>query len=456
MFKLRDYQKRLVEKSLDHLYFNPNPGIVVAPVGSGKSLIIGSVAKEFNKPLLVLQPSKELLEQNISKLRSFGGEATIYSASAGIKEMSHLVYATLGSVASKVDELKKYGIEYVLIDEAHKGYSPDRNSQFMKFIRELNPKSVVGYTATPLRLNQITTQYDSFGILNFITNKQGKVYPYFKTVVDVVQVKEVADRYWSKLVYKQHNFDDSLLGLNSTGNEFTRESIANYIKLQNVNNRIYLRLRELLKQGRKNILVFVDSVETAEKFTTLFDNSAFVSANTLKRQRSAIIQRFKHGDIKIVFNHSVLTTGFDHPLLDTIIIGKPTNSYTLYYQMAGRGVRVHPDKKDCLIEDFGGNIDRFGKLEDLTIERVPKYGWVMFSGDFAITDYPLNRPRPTREFLYNRYSKSNRYKIWFGKYKGKTLREIPVWYLEFILNKFDFKTDRLQELKTEIEKILNK
>lgn len=61
----------------------------------------------------------------------------------------------------------------------------------------------------------------------------------------------------------------------------------------------------------------------------------------------------------------MLTTGFDAPITDAIAILRPTNSPGLLVQMVGRGLRLHPDKRDTLILDFGGNIERHGPIDQI-------------------------------------------------------------------------------------------
>lgn len=117
MFILRDYQKDAVEKGLEFFRDKKSkkPSIIVAPTGAGKSLIVANIAKELTDPVLVLQPSKELLEQNYNKYISYGETASIFSASFGKKEISHVTFATIGSIKSKPELFKDF--KYVISDE---------------------------------------------------------------------------------------------------------------------------------------------------------------------------------------------------------------------------------------------------------------------------------------------------------------------------------------------------
>ena len=145
-FELRPYQKEAVDAGLKFLTGkSKKPGIIVAPCGAGKSLLISKIAHEINRPTLVLQPSKEILEQNYAKAISFGAKPTIYSASCGVKELSAMTYATLKSIKKDVARLKDIGIDTLLVDECHSGYSPEEGSEFMEFMSEFPEAKVLGF-----------------------------------------------------------------------------------------------------------------------------------------------------------------------------------------------------------------------------------------------------------------------------------------------------------------------
>jgi DNA repair protein RadD len=424
-------QKEAEEKILSYLKSkDKRPGIVVGPTGFGKSYIISSVANKFDGPVLVLQPNKELLEQNLEKLKLMGGDATVYSASLNTKEASSLTYATLGSIVNKVDVFKELGVKTVLVDECDYGYSPAEGSQFKKFLNKLKPTKIVGYTATPFSLKAYRNQVgDNISKLVMINRMRPRIFKHF---IDVVQIQEVIkEGRWSKLVYINHDFDTGLLQYNTSGSEFTDSSVKKAVEANGVNNKIYLRVKELLKDKSKSMLVFVDSVENGEKFAELFgESAAFVGDKTKKKERGAILDSFKDpkGKVRVVFNHSVLTTGFDHPELNHIFLGRPTNSLRLYCQTIGRGVRIHENKEKCYIEDLCGNVERFGYVENLTVEDFPNYGWGIFNGETLLTGVPLDAPvKTTKSNINDDYSGGM--KFWYGKYKNTPVRKVGRGYL---------------------------
>lgn len=453
LYKLRPYQIETVNKTLE--YFNNKQnygkaGLVIAPVASGKSLIIGSIAKEFGKKTVVLQPSVELLHQNSEKLKNFGGEFSIYSAKAGFKDLSDMTFATIGSIKSMGKEFKKYGIDTVLVDEGHLA-PPKKSSMFRKFMDDLKPKHVASFTATPCRLYTMGDRYDSYSVLNFLTNRIGNEHSYFKNVIHTISVEEmVNNHFWSPIEYELYDFDEGTLRLNSTGAEFTEESIKKAIKEQGINNLIFKKVKELNSNGIKRNLIFCDSVETAKKMADIIPNSAYISGETDNKLREEIIYKFKTGEIWNVFNHGVLSTGFDYPELQTVIMGRPTNSYASYYQIAGRVVRIHHDKDKGTFIDFCNNVKRFGRLEDLTIEYIEGFGWGMFNGNKLLTNTRMGTLAITKELLKGELildADDDDIKFWFGKHNGKKPIECPLNYLKWFLEEFKIKHNSTNEIK---------
>lgn len=452
-FELRPYQKEAVDAGLKFLRGkSTKPGIIVAPCGSGKSVIISKIAHEINKPVLVLQPSKEILEQNYAKVISFGATPTIYSASCGVKELSSMTYATLKSVKKDIKRLKEIGISTLLLDECHFGYSPEEGSEFMNFMKEFPDAKVLGFTATPCRLRTYGSMVEgNYSKLNMLTKDEVN---FFQKIIHVTQVQELTSQgFWSRLKYERWAFDDSGLVLNSSGAEYTESSIKMSIQKNGLNNTIYKRVLQLMKE-RKHILVCMDSIESCYRISE-FMNKKFgsitgvVTAQSGKKERENTISDFKSGKLKVVFNYSTLATGFDFPELDCVIFGRPTFSYSTYYQILGRAIRIHPDKKEALIVDCCDNMKRFGRIEDLTIEQFPSKGWCMFSGDQLLSNIRMGDIVTKQDILMRLKSRKavnedgrreddlDNYIMWFGKYEGIRLKDIPVSYFQFLASKME-------------------
>ena len=154
MITLRSNQSEPINKAI--AFFNekkPKPSLIVLPTAWGKSILTAFVAKNCTDKLLVLQPSKELLEQNYKKYLSLCGFVTnagIYSASFGRKDIAQITYATIGSIKSLGATFKQMGFTKMLIDEAHL-YPRESDSMLGKFLEESGITHVLGITATPVK-----------------------------------------------------------------------------------------------------------------------------------------------------------------------------------------------------------------------------------------------------------------------------------------------------------------
>ena len=124
---------------------------------------------------------------------------------------------------------------------------------------------------------------------------------------------------------------------------------------------------------RHSVLIFASGVKHAQHVQRVLGEMGhecgFVCGETLPFERGETLQRFKDGDLKYLVNVNVLTTGFDAPNIDCVALLRPTNSPGLYYQMVGRGFRLHPSKDNCLVLDFGGNILRHGPVDALQVDN---------------------------------------------------------------------------------------
>ena len=113
---------------------------------------------------------------------------------------------------------------------------------------------------------------------------------------------------------------------------------------------------------------------------------AIVSGDTPKKEREHILEAFKAGEIPVVANVGVLTTGFDYPELDTVVMARPTMSLAMWYQIVGRAIRPHPSKECGWIVDLCGNIKRFGEVSDLRLFDSGNGKWAVFSNGRQLTN----------------------------------------------------------------------
>ncbi len=368
MYTLRPYQEQASKAAVTAFKGKSKKnGLLVLPTGAGKSLVIADIASKLDSPLLIFCPSKEILEQNYAKLQSYGVfDCGVYSASVGCKDINRITFATIGSVMNHMRDFSHF--KYVMVDECHLCNS--KGGQYKEFF-DAEDRQIVGLTATPYRLGR---GLNGSSILKFLTRTRPRI---FETVLYYCQISELlAKGYLADLRY----FDCTTLDMtrvqsNSTGADFDEESLkleyersGFYDQLTSTTLRV---LKPKNKIPRKGVLVFTRFTEEAfrltEKLKSKGIRAAIVTGDTPKKEREDILEKFKNGTIKVVSNVGVLTTGFDYPALDTVILARPTKSLSLYYQMVGRAIR--PCKgKDGWVIDLAGNYRMFGKVSDLRID----------------------------------------------------------------------------------------
>jgi len=378
-YTLRKYQQDAANAGVAFLKSNKTGhGLIVAPTGCGKSLIISEIANQLNEPLIIFQPSREVLLQNAEKLDSYGIlDYSIFSASLGQKKINRITLATIGSAINKPELFKQF--KFSIIDEAHN--VGGGSGQYKDFIRQIGLKCI-GLTATPYKLGR-----NSYGnILRFLTRSQPRT---FTELLYYIQIQELADQgFFAKTEYFQvKGFDSSKLRVNTTGTGYTDASIKAYYREILFENKLIKAVDRLIEIGRKHILVFTQFVAESETCAKTYgDEAAVLTGETPTKQREEILRKFKSGEIKVIFNCAVLTTGYDFPALDTIVMARPTRSLNLYYQCNGRAVRPHHTKDTAWIVDMCNNYDLFGRIEDMVVAFDDKGLPCIKSGDKQLTN----------------------------------------------------------------------
>ena len=443
MITLRENQSEPIAKAIQFFQEKkPKPSLIVLPTAWGKSILTAFVAKNTDDRLLVLQPSKELLEQNYCKYMSlcgdFGTNAGIYSASFGRREIAQITYATIGSIKNLGETFKRYGFTKMLIDEAHL-YPREADSMLGRFLKDSGITHVLGITATPVKL-QTNRDRDgqTFSKLVMLTSRSKKG-NFYKDIIHVGQVQEMVRLgFWSPLLYETASFDDSLLVFNSSKSEYTEDSVQRAYDANGGTQGITDTLDKHLE--RKHVLAFVPSVQDAIDLSQRYPNSGVIYGEQDKREREQTVARFRSGEIRVLFNVRVLSTGFDFTGIDCIVLGISTASIALYYQIIGRGTRIDPEKRDCLISDLGGNVERFGRVEDIVFEKGRL--WRMFgTGGRLLSGIPIHD--------IGKYSREDTQAIDaqkvapievmpFGKYQGERIANIPLNYRQWMIRSFDW------------------
>lgn len=367
-YQLRDYQVASSDAAIR--FFNSSTkgnALLVLPTGCGKSLIIADIASKLNGNVLVFQPSKEILEQNFAKLRSYGEEnCSIYSASFNSKKITRITFATIGSVMSNMSDFNKF--KYIIVDEAHVVNA--KGGMYKEFF-DCAERKILGLTATPYRLcSSRNEKGEASCILKFLTRTRPRI---FNSVLYQVDILTLLNRgYLSKMRYFDMTIlDASKIKRNSTGMDYDDNDMKLQMQFVNLQSYLISIVKRLMrpKDGteRRGILVFTKFLEESEALCNAIPSCRMVSGKTPIKERDSILSDFKERKFSVLTNCGVLTTGYDYPELDTIVIARPTMSLALYYQIVGRAIRPHSTKECSWIVDLCGNIQRFGKVEDLRL-----------------------------------------------------------------------------------------
>lgn len=382
-FTPRPYQQEAIDKALDFFRGKEKSNVIqILPTGSGKSVIIANIAKELEGKTLVLQPSKEILEQNVKKFMSYGFRCGIYSASAGSKFIDKTTFATIGSIIKKQHLFKD--CKNIIIDECDLVNSKtDKNGKggmYNELIKALPEAKVLGLTATPYRL---TSSFEG-AMLKFLTRTSPRI---FGKVNYYIQNSVLFDAgHLAKLEYFAFDVvDRSMLKVNTSGTDFTEASLRMYYRKINMPQIVISYANRLLNK-RKNLLVFCSLISESEEVSRGIPGSVVLTGDTKPSLRASILSAYKNGDIRCVINVGVLTVGFDYPELECILIARSTMSLRLYYQIVGRAMRPHPGKESAWIVDIGGNIKFFGKVESLEIRTNEKGLYAVWQGSRQLTN----------------------------------------------------------------------
>lgn len=373
-WELRDYQVDASNSIVNSFRNYGKPAFAVLATGAGKSIIIADVCHRINEPVLILQPTKELLVQNHSKLLNYGvTDISMYSASVNSKEIAKFTYATIGSIWKKPELFKHF--KYVIIDECH--LVNPKGGMYRTFFKALGIENIIGLTATPYRSDTMYESlgngaYKATGTLKMIN----RIKPYFyKKMLYKIETNELIERgYLSPIDYFIDTVDTSDLRINDGGTNYTENSLEQYA--DKVTGRTVQVIEGIATRGlAQRNLVFCTSIRRAwdakEELAEKGIRAEVVTGKTPKKERDRLVEQFKAGEFVHMLNVGVFTTGFDVPELDCIILARPTMSLALYYQMVGRGVRIDPARPDKRLKvyDLSNNVQALGRVETITLTK---------------------------------------------------------------------------------------
>ena len=367
--QLRQYQTDAIQSIYDWFAAGKNSPLIVTPTGSGKSVILAEFIRkacsEFpNTHILVVTHVKELVEQDANAIKRVWPHARlgIYSAGLGKRQLQPITVASIQSIYNKPAFHGRFDI--IIVDEAH--LIPHKSDGMYRKLLEAclaanEYTKLIGLTATPYRLDSGVLHEGEGALFDGIS--------YEANVADLIE-----QGYLSRLTSK-HGDDVDLSGIKITAGEYNLGQLGERMSAM----KLVERHADLIVErcaARKSWLIFSVTVEHASQMSAALSRrgikASYVSGEDHNTWRDEKINAFKSGELRALVNCSILTTGFDHPALDAVVMLRPTMSPSLYVQMVGRGLRLADGKKDCLVLDFGGNVRRHGFIDQVEPPRKGK------------------------------------------------------------------------------------
>jgi superfamily II DNA or RNA helicase len=346
---LYDYQEEdlnTIFKYLDENGDNSNL-LYQLPTGGGKTVVFSEIAKRYiastNKKVVVLTHRIELSQQTSKMLKGFGVKNKIINSEVKEWQDQNEYMCFVAMVETLNNRLQEEKVEInniglVIIDEAH-------YNSFRKLFKFFEKSVILGVTATPLSSNIKLPMKDNY-----------KKLIVGESIESLIQKKFLAKA-------NMFNYDVSLqtLKLGISG-DYTVKSSDELYGNNNMLNKLVSAYNEIAK-GTKT-LIFNNGINTSryvcETFRKAGYNIRHLDNKNNAAERKEILKWFKETPDAILTSVSILTTGFDEPSVETIILNRATRSLTLYFQMIGRGSRYLADKEEFNVIDMGNNVARFG------------------------------------------------------------------------------------------------
>lgn len=341
--QLRPYQQKLEDDIISNFKAGKTSVILCSPTGSGKTVTFADICSKTvakGNKVIICVDRKELLDQAKNKLIEYGLRPEIITG--GTKWINY----SASCYVATVQTLKRRKFPFanlVVIDEAHKQIFDDVVKEYKK-----RGSFVIGATATPIRKGKQATQF-------------GSIYDEIVQSVDIADL--VSDGYLSPA--RTFGAVVSMDGVKvERGDYSTAQMFDNYDKPF-----LYDGVVEHWKKhaNDKKTIVFNINVEHSKKTRDIFIQNGIsaehVDGTTPKTERERILRNFKNGFYKVLCNVDILTTGYDEPSIECVIVNRRTKSVPLWLQMCGRGSRLYKNKTDFIILDMGGNTIELGHWE---------------------------------------------------------------------------------------------
>ena len=347
--KLYDYQQDAIDKIFERLnrYTEKYNLLYQLPTGGGKTVIFSEIAKRFiketGKKVLILTHRIELCAQTSNMLHEFGVDNKIIDSKVKAlpdQEKYNCFVAMVETLNNRLQDEKLYvkQIGLVIIDEAH-------YNSFKKLFKFLESGVILGVTATPLSSNIKLPMKET----------------YKELIVGHSIASLIEKGFLSKAT--THCYDVNLGSLKiGIDGDYTVSSSDRLYSSYLMQEKLVAAYEEQSK-GKKT-LIFNNGINTSKNVCALFTAAGYevrhLDNTNTEQERRDILNCFTNTPDAIITSVGILTTGFDEPTVETIIINRATKSLTLYHQMIGRGSRILPNKSTFTIIDLGNNAARFG------------------------------------------------------------------------------------------------
>ena len=347
---LRPYQQAAIDQMRTSLAQGKKRLILCAPTGSGKTVMFTYMvarALEKGKQAIIFTDRVELLKQSNGALDQFGILPTLIEAGKPRLDVSGNCFIAMAQTFSRRKDATEYTdllnrMDLVIIDEAHK-------QTFNPLLPYINPNAVViGATATPLR-----------------RGNQECLSKFYQFLHVPVQVQELINQgFLARPVTYGVTLD--LSGIRMKGNDYDTEQMAERFSERQVYDGVVQNYTKICK-GKKAI-VFASNIASSQEVCDALHyagyNARHVDGEMSKHDRADVLAWFKHTPDAILCNCDLMTTGFDAPTIEVVILYRATASLPLFMQMVGRGSRFTPTKREFTILDFGNNVKEHGFWED--------------------------------------------------------------------------------------------
>jgi len=338
MVKLRDYQEEVIEKITGH-FKKQRKQYVQMPTGSGKTVTFLAYASKNHKRVMVVVPSKELLNQVYETAQLFYHPSEISRKGNRYEEkLKKLHICIVNSLRGDyLEEIIEQEFDLLVIDEAHHSQAPS----YVRLIKNMRSQpKILGLTATPERIDG-----------KFI----GEILGECTAKLEVIDL--IADGYLADIEGYSVKTKVDLSEVDDHNGDFSIKELYKKLATEERNEMIAKICMEDLKD--RKTLIFCINVKHSLEVTSLLKfkgvEAAHIDGPMDTEQRATLLKAFREGEITALCNCQLLTEGFDEPSIDGIILARPTKSRSLFNQMIGRGLRIFPGKVNCKIIDIVDN-----------------------------------------------------------------------------------------------------